>query len=127
MLVAGGYGGTSAGTGTGTGWHLPGFYSLATADVDAAVSSSWTVPTPVEPVFLVSNRLVKDEDGQVKGATVRDTITNGGPAGRSNMPAWGSNMSSEEIDDVIAWFQSLWPDPIYEAWYGIELRTRQRQ
>ena len=55
---------------------------------------------------------------------LRDTITNGGPAGQSNMPAWGSTLSAEEIDDVIAWFQSQWPDPIYEAWYGIEQRAR---
>ncbi len=60
-------------------------------------------------------------------AQLRDTITSGGPAGQSNMPAWGSTLSPEEIDDVIAWFQSLWPDPIYEAWYGIEQRARQRQ
>ena len=42
--------------------------------------------------------------------------------GQNNMPAWGSELTGEEIDDTIAWFQSLWPDEVYAAW----LRTEQR-
>ena len=57
---------------------------------------------------------------------LRRTINDGGPAGQSNMPAWGDTLSGEQIDDMIAWFQSLWPGPIYEAWYGIEERAQQR-
>ena len=56
-------------------------------------------------------------------AQLRHTITNGGPAGQSNMPGWGAPLSAEQVDDVIAWFQSLWPDQIYEAWYKIEQRA----
>ena len=36
--------------------------------------------------------------------------------GQSNMPGFGNTLSEEEIDAVIAWFQSLWPDEVYEAW-----------
>ncbi|MBI5450567.1 MAG: cytochrome c [Gammaproteobacteria bacterium] len=54
--------------------------------------------------------------------TLRDMIRSGSPldaAGRpqGNMPAWQGTLSAAEIDDVIAWFQSLWPDEIYAAWY----------
>jgi mono/diheme cytochrome c family protein len=57
---------------------------------------------------------------------LRLTINDGGPAGQSNMPAWGDTLNGEQIDDIIAWFQSLWPGPIYEAWYGIEERARKK-
>lgn len=46
--------------------------------------------------------------------------------GQNNMPAWGGVLSSEEIDDTIAWFQSLWPDEVYAAWHRIEQRGRIR-
>lgn len=36
--------------------------------------------------------------------------------GQNNMPGFGNTLSEEEIDAVIAWFQSLWPDEVYEAW-----------
>ena len=42
--------------------------------------------------------------------------------GQNNMPAWGAVLSSEEIDDTIHWFQSLWSDEVYEAWYRIDQR-----
>ena len=57
-------------------------------------------------------------------AQLRHTIKNGGPPGVSNMPAWGSTLSDEQIDDIILWFQALWPDQVYEEWYGIEQRAR---
>ena len=44
--------------------------------------------------------------------------------GQNNMPAWGGILSSEEIDDTIHWFQSLWSDEVYEAWHRINQRGR---
>lgn len=44
-------------------------------------------------------------------------IANGSPGGQGNMPAWGDKLSDEEIDAIIAWFQSKWPDQVYAAWY----------
>lgn len=49
---------------------------------------------------------------------LRDVILNG----RDNMPAWKNILNSEEINAVIAYFQSLWPDGVYSAWYEIEHR-----
>lgn len=48
---------------------------------------------------------------------LRDVIKNGrGPDVPSDMPAWGNTLDDEEIDAIIAWFQSRWPDEIYQAW-----------
>ncbi len=48
---------------------------------------------------------------------LRGVIKHGrGPDVPSDMPAWGQKLSDEEIDSVIAWFQSRWPDEIYQAW-----------
>ena len=43
-------------------------------------------------------------------------ITHGGIANGGYMPAFGNNLSEQEIDDVIAGFQSFWSDEIYEVW-----------
>ncbi|OPX55386.1 Cytochrome C oxidase, cbb3-type, subunit III [Oceanospirillum multiglobuliferum] len=50
-------------------------------------------------------------------AQLRDVITNGrGPDVPSDMPAWGEKVNAQEVDALIAWFQSRWPDEIYQAW-----------
>lgn len=43
------------------------------------------------------------------------TITKGGGA-QGRMPAWGGQLSPDEIKATIAWFQSLWPEEIYAIW-----------
>jgi mono/diheme cytochrome c family protein len=52
------------------------------------------------------------------------TIANGGVAFGGVMPGFEESLSSEERQAVIAWFQSLWPDDIYERWKAIEERSR---
>jgi len=47
-------------------------------------------------------------------------IANGSPGGQGKMPAWRDRLSDEQIDDIIAWFQSKWPDPVYAAWQRME-------
>jgi len=32
------------------------------------------------------------------------------------MPAWKGRVSDEEIEDVITWYQALWPGPVYARW-----------
>ena len=46
--------------------------------------------------------------------------------GGLKMPAWRGRLSEEEIQAVIEWFQSLWPDPVYAAWYQNQERARGR-
>lgn len=53
-----------------------------------------------------------------------DTIKNGTAKLGGNMPAWKERLSDEQINDIIAWFQSKWSDEIYTAWYEMDRRSR---
>lgn len=57
---------------------------------------------------------------------LRELIRSGSePQGR--MPAWGGTLNDQQIGDIIAWFQSLWPDEVYAAWWEKEQRSHQAQ
>lgn len=47
---------------------------------------------------------------------LRHTIKNGGKRLGGTMPGFKDKLSNKEIDDVIAYFQSYWPDKIYTLW-----------
>lgn len=49
---------------------------------------------------------------------LRRTIREGGIAQGGRMPAFKASLSNQEIDGVIAWFQSYWPDDKYANWSG---------
>jgi mono/diheme cytochrome c family protein len=51
-----------------------------------------------------------------------DVIANGSQPGQGMMPAWKDKLVKEQIDAVILWFQSLWPDQVYAAWYEMQQR-----
>lgn len=59
-------------------------------------------------------------------AQLHHTIKNGGPAGRSNMPAWKDQLTDQQIEDIMLWFQSLWPDEVYAAWYRMDQEAREQ-
>lgn len=56
-------------------------------------------------------------------AALREMIKDGSPPGQGKMPAWGGKLSDQDIDAVIAWFQSLWPDAVYGEWFAMEQRS----
>ncbi|MDH5573602.1 MAG: cytochrome c [Gammaproteobacteria bacterium] len=49
---------------------------------------------------------------QLKQAIKDGTVNAGG-----SMPAWREKLSEQDIEDVMAWFMSKWPDELYTAWY----------
>ncbi len=49
-------------------------------------------------------------------ALLRGTVKNGGKPVGGTMPAFGDRLSKEDIDAVIAYVQSLWPEEIYQRW-----------
>ena len=51
-----------------------------------------------------------------------DVIANGSQPGQGNISAWKDKLSKEQINAVIMWFQSLWPDQVYAAWYETQQR-----
>ena len=54
---------------------------------------------------------------------MRDTAAEKGqPQGR--MPAWGQTLNDQQIDAVIDWLQSLWPEPVYTIWYERQKHAR---
>ena len=50
-------------------------------------------------------------------------IKYGAPGGTGKMPAFQRVLTDEEIINVIAWFQSLWPEEIYTQWWTIQQRA----
>lgn len=49
--------------------------------------------------------------------TLEEMIRKGSPGGVGGMPAWDGKLTNQEIDDVIVWIKSLWPDDVYDVWY----------
>jgi mono/diheme cytochrome c family protein len=55
-----------------------------------------------------------------------DTIKHGTIRLGGNMPPWKDRLSDQEINDIIIWFQSKWPDELYQAWQRIDKKAQQR-
>ena len=55
---------------------------------------------------------------------LRNVIKNGSPANQGNMPGWSGILSDTQIEQVIDYFQSLWPDTVYSAWYEMQHNQR---
>ena len=49
-------------------------------------------------------------------AALKRTIREGTIAIGGKMPPHGGKLSEEDMEAIIAWFQSLWPDEIYNTW-----------
>jgi len=54
---------------------------------------------------------------------LKQIIMDGSPQGEGRMPAWRGKLTEQEADAVIAWFQSLWPDRVYAAWFEMQQRN----
>ena len=48
---------------------------------------------------------------------LKKTILEGGPPEFGSMPAWEGKLTDQQVDDVIIWIKSLWPDEVYDVWY----------
>ncbi|MGE5241363.1 MAG: c-type cytochrome [Bacteroidota bacterium] len=58
-------------------------------------------------------------------AALRMTIREGTAKLGGNMPAWKDKLSDQDIDAVIAWMQSVWPEELYQAWFAMDQKSRQ--
>jgi mono/diheme cytochrome c family protein len=52
------------------------------------------------------------------------TIKNGTRALGGNMPAWKDRLTDAEIESIILWFQSKWPDELYQAWVRMDKESK---
>jgi len=48
---------------------------------------------------------------------LKKTILKGTPPEFGSMPAWEGKLTEQQVDDVIVWIKSLWPDEVYDVWY----------
>ena len=46
--------------------------------------------------------------------------------GRNRMPAWNGKLGRRDVDDLVAWFQSLWPGEVYRVWTEANQRRGKR-
>jgi mono/diheme cytochrome c family protein len=53
-----------------------------------------------------------------------NTIKNGTKVIGGNMPAWKDRLSDEEIETIILWFQSKWPEELYQAWVRMDKQSK---
>jgi mono/diheme cytochrome c family protein len=59
--------------------------------------------------------------------TLEKMIREGSP-GPGGMPPWDGKLTNQQIDDVIVWIKSLWPDDVYEVWFKeIEHKPQPKQ
>ncbi|MBN4080200.1 c-type cytochrome [Beggiatoa alba] len=49
-------------------------------------------------------------------------ITHGTLQEGGTMPGWGDTLSAQEIDAILTWVQSKWPEDIYTRWLEINRR-----
>lgn len=47
---------------------------------------------------------------------LKKTILQGTPPEIGSMPAWEGKLTEQQVDDVIVWIKSLWPDEVYDIW-----------
>ncbi len=58
-------------------------------------------------------------------AALKTTIREGTLRLGGSMPAWKDKLADRDIDAVIVWMQSLWPEEIYRAWQAMDHKSRQ--
>ncbi len=55
-------------------------------------------------------------------AVLTNLIINGTLSQGGGMPAWGGKLTQQEIDAIITWIQSKWPEEAYKSWLEINNR-----
>jgi mono/diheme cytochrome c family protein len=53
---------------------------------------------------------------------LKSVIREGSLGGKGTMPGWAGELSEQEMDAVISWFQSLWDKQVYATWYEMQQR-----
>jgi len=57
-------------------------------------------------------------------ALLDDMIANGGMQFGGVMPGFSSVLGKGDRMAIVAWFQNLWPDSVYQKWREIDSRSR---
>jgi len=54
---------------------------------------------------------------------LKDVIFNGTASTGGDMPAWQGKLTEQDVDAIISWLQTKWPEEIYNIWRDIEMRS----
>ncbi|MFQ6021967.1 MAG: c-type cytochrome [Acidiferrobacterales bacterium] len=84
-------------------------------DWQTTSDGTFTAAPPLNGTGNAWKRKKQDMIAIIKNGLAR----NGVPA----MPAWKGRLSDEEIEDIITWFQVLWPPDVYERWLKANMGT----
>lgn len=57
-------------------------------------------------------------------SALKQTIREGTAKLGGSMPAWKDKLSDADIEAVIAWFQSTWPEDVYRNWRALDEKSR---
>lgn len=57
-------------------------------------------------------------------SALKQTIREGTAKLGGSMPAWKDKLGDADIDAVIAWFQSRWPEDVYKNWAQMDEKVR---
>ncbi len=55
---------------------------------------------------------------------LRTVVTRGGAPVGGSMPPFGDKLDATQIDAILAWVQSHWPDDIYRIWHERDLASQ---
>ena len=73
----------------------------------------WTNPKVVAAPPLDGNGNVWKRRKTELVAVIKNGVSR---QGQPVMPAWKDRLSDQDIDDIIDWFQALWPADVYDRW-----------
>lgn len=58
-------------------------------------------------------------------AILKELIMDGTAKTGGNMPAWRGKLSEQDVEAILSWLQTLWPQQAYDAWREVERRSLQ--
>jgi len=58
-------------------------------------------------------------------SVLRRTVKRGGAPLGGTMPGFADKLTSDEIDDILAWVQSRWPEEVYRVWQERDAQASQ--
>jgi len=80
---------------------------------DAQGHPDWANPKVVAAPPLDGNGNVWKRRKQDLVAIIKNGASR---QGQPVMPAWKDRLSDQDIEDIIDWFQALWPADVYDRW-----------
>ncbi|GMR18263.1 MAG: hypothetical protein BMS9Abin33_0669 [Gammaproteobacteria bacterium] len=76
---------------------------------------AYVVAPPLNGAGVTWKRSRQDIKNIIKQGVIKENV----PV----MPAWKGRVDEQELDDVVTWFQALWPPEVYNRWQKAQAQT----